>query len=149
VIDAQELFRLLLRDAVDIPLPREFTDFYLYNWGDYFDGFKIAFLTNCLGHIIVSQVAHYSEKIWGRNNIFYKFANIINKYNTMNVISGVLGSAAVVFAETTGFMTTPDPKDIPAGILGALTYMTVRYLATRQYNSRMKNVPSYQKLPPY
>lgn len=114
------------------------------------NGFQIALLTNWLGHKVAGKVADYAERKLGRENALYKIAdNIRNNDNLMNVISGASGSAAVVFAETTGFMTTPDPKDIPAGILGALTYMAVRYMVTKKHNSRMEDVSQLPTTAPY
>lgn len=145
-VGAQDLVRIGLRNAeANLPFSEPVNDFYLYNWGDYMDGFQIALLTNWLGEKVADKIANYAERKWGQNNALYKIAdNLRNNDNLMNVISGAIGSVAVIFAEITGFRTTPDSKDIPAGILGAITYMTVRYLVTRKHNSRTEDIsPKY------
>ena len=137
IVGTQELVRIALRgNGIVLPFSEQVNNFYLYNWGDYINGFQIAFLTNWLGDKVANKAANFAERRYGQDSVLYKITDNLRGDGLMNTISGATGSAAVVFAETTGFLTVPDSRDIPAGILGALSYVAVRYFATRKYNSQ-------------
>lgn len=135
LVVGQEVDRRNIRaNGAELPFSDSVNDYYLQHCGDFMNGFVIAFYTHYFGGKVVNKVAEFSERKWGQDSFLYKISDKVrNNDNLMNIISGVAGSVGVVFAEATGIINNPDPKDVPAGIAGALTYMAVRYYVTRKH----------------
>ncbi len=77
---------------------------YLYNTGDFSNGY------------IDSMLTHIALSVLLRNRISEK---------TRNIISTAAGIISVVAAETILPVGSPDIADIPAGVVGSLTYLGV------------------------
>ncbi len=136
-----------LRTAkVDLPISDELQKFYYNNTGDYMNGYLMAFWANVALTFGSEMLYNWSQGHLSNNNPIRKFSeNIYGKHKTFNLISGVVSSAIVIMEETQGYFSTPDLKDIPMGIAGALTHIGLRYLSIRNYdNKKPKQQLSYE-----
>lgn len=134
-VTAHEMVRRRLRTVeAKLPFSESVNEFYFKHAGDFMDGFLLSFFSNMMSKDVTSYVAGYVDYKLGRDNLLYKIADYIdNNENVRTLLSGAVGIAGVVVAETVGIANTPDPNDIPAGIAGALTYMAARYYVTRRH----------------
>lgn len=118
----QESFRLSSRTSHKIlPVSRQLQNFYYYNFGDFVNGYVIAFIVDGVSNLILLK-----------NRESYSVLRF--KINMQkNAFWGSLISIFIVaiFELTKSASTTSDINDIPAGILGAIIYFIVRLLALK------------------
>lgn len=96
--------------------------YFLNHTGNFWEGFLINTGTNITIDIL-SQYASSKLKQGKIKNIADKLQN--NKYIPLAISTGVTIST-ICLDEIYGLFTTPDIKDIPAGIIGALGYVGLR-----------------------
>lgn len=114
--------------SVDLPVSNELQNFYYNHTGDYMNGYIGALCTNFALTSGLEMLSQWSERHLDENNPLRQFAERANGRRTLlNIISGVVSSAVVVVEETYGYFGTPDLKDIPMGIAGAITHMLLQY----------------------
>lgn len=90
-------------------IPKIIDDFIVYNSGNFNQGFGAAFL--CDVSILLALGERRSEE----------------SYQIASARAGaVLGAGLITGIEMLGVMNQADPKDIPAGIVGAIVYMLGR-----------------------
>jgi hypothetical protein len=122
----QESFRLSARTAHSVlPVGKALQHFYYYNFGDFVNGYGIAFLAAGLLHIL----------LFGNLKLFPAYRRIAGiRWNNIRVVcAGACVSALVIaiFELSPSGSTTSDIYDIPAGILGAAVFFVVRTIAIR------------------
>lgn len=118
----QESFRLSSRTAHKLlPVNKQIQDYYYFNFGDFVNGYIIAFIADGLINFLVLKAAP-----------FYKvFGLRISK--RANALLSTLFSAVIIvlFELSQSGSTTSDIKDIPAGIAGAVLFCIVRFIALK------------------
>lgn len=118
----QESFRLSSRTSQKIlPVPLEFQNYYYYNFGDFVNGYIMAFIID--GMINFTLLKHSLSYRVGRFEVT-KIKNAL----LATLISISIVAAYELMPSTT---TTSDVNDIPAGIFGSFLYFLVRMLALR------------------
>ncbi len=118
----QESFRLSARTAQrTLPLSAGLQDFYYFHFGDFVNGFGIAYLIDGAMDRLVFKTRPYY-------NVLGK--SISKQTNAFLATLASIG-VVVIFELTQSISTTSDYKDIPAGICGALVYCAVRVYALK------------------
>lgn len=126
----QESFRLSSRTAHKIlPISTPLQNYYYYNFGDFVNGYIIAYITDGVINLIFFKA-----------NLYYTIAGLqVSKWKNA-LLSGIFSIlVVVVFEVTQSTSTTSDVKDIPAGALGAFFYCLIRLFALKintKYASR-------------
>ncbi|MBL0145352.1 MAG: hypothetical protein IPP48_05960 [Chitinophagaceae bacterium] len=128
----QESFRLSSRTSHKIlPLTKRLQHIYYYNFGDFVNGYVIAFIVDGVSNLFLfKQRESYKLlgfKISTRKNAF--LASLISIF------------VVAIFELTQSTSTTSDINDIPAGVLGAILYFFIRLLAlklTSEYGKASK-----------
>ncbi len=128
----------------DGELPRPATnsldEFSVYNTGDLFNGYIFAFWADGLLSYSLPKLYDFVVKRLGKESCVSKcIAYFREDYTRVNVASGILSSLSISFFETTGILNTPDVKDIPAGVAGALLYVGARYANGKWYWSSLSS----------
>lgn len=122
----QESLRLSWRTAKEkLPVSAGLQDFYYYYFGDFVNGFVIAYLVDGLSNLLLFRKQS--------SRTYYTIATIrIDKYRNA-VLSALIASLIIFIYELgwTPISTTSDLLDVPGGVLGALMYLLVRYLSLR------------------
>jgi hypothetical protein len=118
----QESYRLSSRTAHKIlPVDKQLQDFYYYNFGDFVNGYVIAFLVDGAFQIIIFK-----------NNPSFKLSGVsLTKWGSTLFATLFSISVVVGYELMQSTSTTSDVMDIPAGILGALLYLLIRWIALR------------------
>ena len=118
----QESFRLSSRTSQQVlPVGSGLQDFYYYHFGDFVNGYVIAYILDGLANLALfrkTQSGTSTSRISRRALTFSA-----SLFSGMVIIVFELG--------VTPLSTTSDIYDIPAGILGALVYCIVRLFALR------------------
>jgi len=125
----------------EIPRPEKGSaeEFFIYNSGNLFNGYFYALAADYMINQTIHRAYDLSVRKFGEDNWLSKTINYFQKdQNRINVASGVLSSLAIGFFETTGIGNTPDLKDIPAGVVGALLHTGLRYISLKRFK---KNHP--------
>jgi len=118
----QEAFRLSSRTAhVVLPVSKQLQNFYYYNFGDFVNGYVIAFLADG-----VIQMMLFKKNPQLRISRFHFTKKGSALISTLFSIAVVVGYELMPSTSTTS-----DVMDIPAGIFGALFYLVVRWFALR------------------
>jgi len=120
----------------ELPLPEQGSlgDYFVFNSGNLFNGYFYALAIDYILNQTVDQTYNFFANKFGEDNWVSKSINYLRQdKNRINVASGIISSLAIGFFETTGIGNTPDIKDIPAGIVGALLHTGLRYLSLRQF----------------
>jgi hypothetical protein len=118
----QESFRLSSRTSHKIlPVSKQVQNFYYYNFGDFVNGYVIAFIIDGVSGLILF-----------RNRGSYSVSGFtINMQKNAFLASLISTFIVAIFELTQSASTTSDINDIPAGILGAIIYFVVRMLALK------------------
>lgn len=117
----QESIRLSTRTSDrKLSLGKQLQDFYYY-FGDFANGYVIAFLIDALCGVIIFK----NKPVEKKNYSLLGFK--INKQSNVFLVS-LLTVLIVIIYELgfTSFSTTSDLNDVPAGALGAFLYFAVR-----------------------
>jgi hypothetical protein len=118
----QESFRLSARTSgMLLPIDRQLQNFYYYNFGDFVNGYVIAFIADGVTNLILLK-KRVSYTAAGFKITNKGFALLATLFSVVTV---------VIFEVTQSASTTSDINDIPAGILGALLYYLIRLLALK------------------
>jgi hypothetical protein len=118
----QESYRLSSRTLHRIlPINKQIQNYYYYNFGDFVNGYIIAFIIDGLINLV-----------FFKTNNFY----IISGYRITKKMNAVFASMTsiiivIIFELSQSTSTTSDIKDIPAGILGAITFYLIRLIALK------------------
>ncbi len=122
----QESLRLSWRTAEEkLPVSSGLQDFYYYYFGDFVNGFVIAYLIDGLSNLILFRNQS--------SDAYYTIATVrINKYKNA-ILSAMIASLIILIYELgwTPVSTTSDLLDVPGGVSGALMYLLVRCLSLR------------------
>jgi len=117
---------------VDLPVSDSVQDFYYNNSGDFICGYAGAFFTNLALTFGSEKLYAWSQKKLSEKNIVRKAVEkVYGNHKLINLLSGLASTIVVVAEETQGVVSSPDIKDIPLGVAGALTHMGLRYLSIR------------------
>lgn len=122
-----------------IPVPEQGStlDLFIYNSGNLFNGFMYSMLADYVLNGCIEPLYNFTSKYFSQKNLINKFLNYLREdQNRINITSGILSSLAIGFFETTGIGNSPDLKDIPAGVIGALLHTTLRYLSLKKYKDK-------------
>jgi hypothetical protein len=116
----QESFRLSSRTSHKIlPINKHIQNYYFYNFGDFVNGYIIAFIIDGVINLMVFKTEEF-YMIFG-----YRITKKINA-----ILSTLISVFIVVIFELIqSTSTTSDIKDIPAGILGAICFYFIRLVA--------------------
>jgi hypothetical protein len=126
----QESFRLSARTSHKIlPINKRIQDYYYYNFGDFVNGYIIAFIIDGIINLILLKT----------DKFYMIFGFRITK--KMNAILSTLVSIfiVVIFELIQSTSTTSDIKDIPAGVLGAIFFYFIRLFALMLADHVMHN----------
>jgi hypothetical protein len=127
----QESFRLSSRTLHRVlPVGSRIQDFYYYHFGDFVNGFVIAYVFDGLANLALFGKTMRPGALHSR----------IPQWAP--TLCAVLVSALVITAHECGIgsmSTTSDLSDIPAGVLGALVYCMVRLFALHLLHSKPTN----------
>jgi hypothetical protein len=118
----QESFRLSSRTAHKLlPVSKQIQDYYYFNFGDFVNGYIIAFIADGLINFLVIKSAS-SYKLFG-----------LQITKRTNALFSTLFSAVIIvlFELSQSGSTTSDIMDIPAGIAGALLFCLTRLVALK------------------
>jgi|WetSurMetagenome_2_1015567.scaffolds.fasta_scaffold01786_12 hypothetical protein len=116
----QESFRLSSRTSHKIlPIKKQIQDYYYYNFGDFVNGYIIAFIIDGVINLVLLKT----------DNFYMIFGYRITK--KLNTLLATLISIfiVVIFELLQSASTTSDIKDIPAGIMGAISFYCIRLIA--------------------
>lgn len=116
----QESFRLSSRTSHKIlPINKHIQNYYYYNFGDFVNGYIIAFIIDGVINLVFLKTGKF----------YMLFGYRITK--KMNAILSTLISIfiVVIFELIQSASTTSDIKDIPAGVLGAISFYFIRLFA--------------------
>jgi hypothetical protein len=116
----QESFRLSLRTShMILPINKHIQNYYYYNFGDFVNGYIIAFIIDGVINLVFLKT----------NKFYMIFGFRVTK--KMNAILSTLISVfiVVIFELLQSTSTTSDIKDIPAGVLGAVSFYFIRLFA--------------------
>jgi hypothetical protein len=118
----QESFRLSSRTSHKIlPIAKRFQNIYYYNFGDFVNGYVIAFIADGVSNLILFKKRE-SYRLLG-----FKISTKKNAF-----LSSLISIFIVaIFELTQSISTTSDINDIPAGVLGAILYFIIRLLALK------------------
>lgn len=118
----QESFRLSSRTAHKLlPVNKQIQDYYYFNFGDFVNGYIIAFIADGLINFLVLKTAS-----------FYKVFGLRISKRTNALLSTLLSIVIIVaFEMSQSGSTTSDAKDIPAGVAGAVLFCIVRFIAIK------------------
>jgi hypothetical protein len=118
----QESFRLSSRTMHKIlPVSPWLQKYYYYNFGDFVNGFIIAFIIDGAINVIFIKKA-----------LYYKISGFQITKTTITILATLFSIVVVVVFELMqSASTTPDVKDIPAGVFGALFYLFIRMIALK------------------
>ena len=122
----QESFRLSLRTAKKNFSPDWLKDFYYYNFGDFVNGYVMAYIFDGLASYLFFQKNGIGKE-------FYKIS-IFKVTETSNAILSSSVSAIIIAIFELGqssALTTADLMDIPAGAAGAMVYCVIRLLVLK------------------
>ena len=122
----QESFRLSLRTAKKDFSPDWLKDFYYYNFGDFVNGYVMAYIFDGLASYLFFQKNGIGKE-------FYKLF-IFKVTETSNAILSSSVSAIIIAIFELGqssALTTADLMDIPAGAGGAMVYCVIRLLVLK------------------
>lgn len=128
----QESFRLSSRTSHKIlPVSKQIENYYYYNFGDFVNGYVIAFIIDGISNLIMYK----------NLNSYAVLGFKINKQK--NAFLAILISIFIVsiYELTQSASTTSDINDIPAGVAGAILYFFIRLLAlkmTSKYGKTLK-----------
>jgi len=118
----QESIRLSARTSCrKLALGKQLQDFYYFYFGDFVNGYVIAFLIDALCDVIIFK----SKPVEKKNYSLLGFK--INKKSNSFLVT--LLTVLIVIVYELGFIsysTTSDLNDVPAGVLGAFLYFAVR-----------------------
>jgi hypothetical protein len=118
----QESFRLSSRTAHKmLPISTQLQNYYYYNFGDFVNGYIIAYIMDGLVNFIFLKTSPYYTLLGlhitkGKNALLASLFSI---------------TVVVIFELTQSASTTSDIKDIPAGALGAIFYFLIRLFALK------------------
>lgn len=118
----QEAFRLEARTAQrHLPVSRRVRDFYYFHFGDFANGFAIAYLLDGVANYVLS-----SRLASGATPITVLGVGLSTRRLTL--VATVLSCACITALELglASASTTSDIADIPAGLAGALVYWLIR-----------------------
>ncbi len=124
------------------PTPGSLEDHFFHNSGNLCNGYIYALFSDILINTAINQLnGKFSDE-----SLIGKIVNYFGEdKNRINITSGILSSLAIGFFETSGIGNTPDLKDIPAGIAGALLHTGLRYYSLKkQINEQTTEEISYQ-----
>jgi hypothetical protein len=116
----QESFRLSSRTAHKVlPINEHIQNYYYYNFGDFVNGYIIAFILDGVINFVIIKT----------DKFYLIFGHKISK--KLNAILSTLISIfiVVIFELSQSVSTTSDIKDIPAGVLGAISFYFIRLVA--------------------
>jgi hypothetical protein len=117
----QESARLSLRTANKDFSSNRLRDFYFYNFGDFVNGYIMAFILDGLTNYFIIQKNQSGSK-------FYKIFNFTVTERTNAILASVVSTVIIAVFEVgqSSAYTTADLMDIPAGAGGAIVYCIVR-----------------------
>lgn len=117
----QESFRLSLRTAEKRFSPTWLKDFYFYNFGDFVNGYIMAYIFDGLANYLIFQKNN-------TNNEFYKIFKFKITKPTNAILSTSVSAIIIAVFELgqSSALTTADLMDIPAGVGGAIVYCAIR-----------------------
>jgi ABC-type antimicrobial peptide transport system permease subunit len=126
----QESFRLSSRTSHKIlPISPTLQKYYYYNFGDFVNGYIIAFIIDGIINLTLLKTA-----------ISYNISSLqITKRKNAFLATVFSIAVVVIFELTQSTATTSDVNDIPAGIFGALLYYLIRFFAlsrTSEYDNK-------------
>lgn len=118
----QESFRLSSRTAHKLlPVNKQIQDYYYFNFGDFVNGYIIAFIADGLINFLVLKTAP-----------FYKVFGLRITKRTNALLSTLFSAVIIVLFELSqSGSTTSDARDIPAGVAGAVLFCIVRFIAIK------------------
>ena len=123
----QESFRLGARTSQRVlPIGSQLQDFYYYHFGDFVNGFVIAYVVDGVADLVLA-----SRK--AQSSAQPRFPKAVITSQTLTICASLF-SGMIVTAFELGVMplkTTSDVYDIPAGLMGALVFCLIRLLALR------------------
>ncbi len=109
-------------------------NYFVFNSGNLFNGYFYALATDYILNQTAGHVYDFSVRRFGEDSFLSKSIDYFQQdKNRINAASGVLSSLTIGFFETTGIGNTPDMKDIPAGVIGALLHTGLRCLSLRRF----------------
>jgi hypothetical protein len=123
----QESFRLSSRTSQQtLLIGSRFQDFYYYHFGDFVNGFVIAFILDGL-----AEMALFRKQENGIAQPRYSKFKIT--HNALSLCATFISILIIMIVELgwLSLATTSDIFDIPAGIAGSLLYYFVRLFAVR------------------
>ena len=144
----EDSFKANLQHSINnhmIPHPKTgtFEDYLAYNSGDLIKGYIFAMAADYIINKTIDKAYYLSAKMLGEDSRVSRSIDYLRKdANRINITSGIISSLAIVFFETTGLLNTPDIKDIPAGIAGAMMHTGLRYVPLRHFRYKY---PQYAK----
>lgn len=119
----QESVRLSLRIANKDHSVNSLRDFYFYNFGDFVNGYVMAFIIDGLANYLLFQKTRPDSKS-------YKIFKVTVTRTTTAIIAAIVSIAVIMFFEIgqSSAFTTADLNDIPAGAGGAIFYCVIRLI---------------------
>jgi hypothetical protein len=125
----QESFRLSSRTAhKSLPVSLRLQHFYYYNFGDFVNGYVMAFIIDGLMNLLRLE----------KNTSFNIAGFFISKKGSALFATLLSVFIVVIFEITRSASVTSDINDIPAGILGAFIYYLVRRFALKHISPKEK-----------
>lgn len=122
----QESVRLSLRTAKrELPIARWLQDFYYFNFGDFVNGYVIAYLIDGITELASNRARPENDQ---------PGISILGIPRVVVAVCATVLSGLIVIAFELGIApltTTSDINDIPAGLGGAMLYCFVRLVALR------------------
>lgn len=118
----QESFRLSARTANRLlPVSKQLQDFYYFNFGDFVNGYVIAYMADGLINMLLFK-----------SDNFYRLAGIQISKRANTLFATLFSSIIIIVFELSGSgSTTSDLMDIPAGILGAILFYLIRQITLK------------------
>ncbi|MGB2752265.1 MAG: hypothetical protein WBC19_09425 [Pyrinomonadaceae bacterium] len=116
----QESVRLSLRTShATLPVGKVLQDFYYYNFGDFVNGYIMAFIFDGLANMFALRKPPHTLAV-GKFTIRQK---------PVAIAAALLSALIIVIFEigSSSAFTTADLADIPAGVAGAFFYLCVRF----------------------
>lgn len=111
-----------------MPIPLTLQNYYYYNFGDFVNGYIMAFITDGIINLTLLN----------KGKPFKILRIEITKRSSALLATLFSISVVVIYELTQSATTTSDANDIPAGIMGAFFYYLIRQLA-------LKYSPHYDK----
>ena len=131
----QESFRLSSRTSQQtLPIASRFQDLYYYHFGDFVNGFVIAFILDGL-----AEMALFRKQ---ENGIPQPRFSTFNIPHHVLTLSATLISTLIIIVVELGwlsFATTSDILDIPAGIAGSFLFYFIRLFAHRFHDNSLNS----------